>query len=494
MSSASPASARSVAVVGAGFGGLAAAIHLRMAGCRVTVYDKNEAVGGKLYRVSEQDFTWDVGPSLLTMPQILEELWEAAGARLADDLTLIRLPVTCRYRWTDGTVIDEDAAFWERPEVAAFLRYARDLYAISEEPFLRNPLSEIGRQLRPDQLHLLRHFPALANPASMDRVVRRYFSDPHLVQLFNRFATYNGSSPYRTPSAFNIIPYVQATFGGWTVQGGMHAIARAVGRLAERVGVEFRLATMVTALQPVERGWEVQCGNVIERYDGVVSNQDTLVAHDGWLPHRYRKTFVRKHLRRRDLSLSGLVILLGVERKYAALSHHNILFSDDYPREFRQIFVEQRPPGEPTIYIAVNSLTEPGLAPGGCDNWFILVNMPPNPENEQYWTEERCEAYADLVLERVMAFGFQDLRESIRIRRVLSPAAFQSRFMAWRGALYGFASHGSLTAFQRPAMRPQGLSRFVFAGGTTHPGGGIPLVLLSGRIAARLLNEELQKS
>jgi len=187
-------------------------------------------------------------------------------------------------------------------------------------------------------------------------------------------------------------------------------------------------------------------------------------------------------------------MLLGVKRKYAELSHHNILFSDNYQLEFEQLFKRQRPPMPPTIYIAVNSITESELAPYGCDNWFVLVNMPPNPEEELYWTPERCRQYGDQVIDRMSEYGLRDVRESITERHEISPAQFQSRSMAWRGCLYGFASHGTLSAFKRPAMRPPGLKRFVFAGGTTHPGGGIPLVLLSGRIAAGLLNEELEQS
>ncbi len=487
-----PSSPRRIAVIGAGFGGLSAAVHLCAAGHEVTVFEKNAEPGGKLHRVCDQGFTWDVGPSLLTMPHLLMELWEAAGRSLADDLELIRLPITCRYRWTDGTVIDEEAAFWQRPEVATFLKYAQGLYALSEEAFLRNPLTALPSQFKRENLERLRHFPALANPAVLDRVVRRYFTDPHLIQLFDRFATYNGSSPYRTPSAFNIIPYVQATFGGWTVRGGMQRIAVAVANLAEQMGACFRFGTQVEQLRQNAAGWEVQWGADGGQFDGVVCNQDTLSAYDSLLPHRMRKAFRRSHLKKRDLSMSGFAMLLGVGRKYAELSHHNILFSDDYPGEFHQLFKEGRPAAQPTIYVAVNSLTEPGLAPDGADNWFVLVNAPPNPEDELYWTPQRCQAYGSLVLERMAQFGFPGLQEAVRVRHDISPARFQSRSLAWRGALYGFASHGSLSAFQRPGMRPKGLRRFVFAGGTTHPGGGIPLVLLSGRIAARLLDEELR--
>ena len=164
------------------------------------------------------------------MPYVFEELWTRLGRRLADDLTLIPLPITCRYRWPDGSVIDEDAQFWARPDVARFLAYARGLYDLSADAFLHHPLDEWWRQLRLTNLPKLRHLPKIASFKSMDEVVRHFFGhDPHLVQLFDRFATYNGSSPFLTPAAFNIIPYVEARFGGWYVQGGLYEIARGVG-------------------------------------------------------------------------------------------------------------------------------------------------------------------------------------------------------------------------------------------------------------------------
>jgi phytoene desaturase len=212
-----------VGVIGGGVGGLSCAALLAHAGHRVTLYERNARVGGKLNWLAEGGYTWDTGPSLLTMPYVFEQLWTRLGRRLADDLELVPLPVTCRYRWSDGTRIDEDASFWLRPDVAKFLAYARGLYDLSADAFLHHPLGEWWRQINPRNLARLRHLPKIASFATMDEVVRRFFaSDPHLVQLFDRFATYNGSSPYRTPAAFNIIAYVEAHFGGWYVKGGIY--------------------------------------------------------------------------------------------------------------------------------------------------------------------------------------------------------------------------------------------------------------------------------
>ncbi len=240
-----------VAVIGAGVGGLTCAALLAHAGRHVTVFEKNERVGGKLNWLEEGGYTWDMGPSLLTMPYVFERLWEKLGRTLADDLTLLPLPVTCRYRWTDGTVIDEDAAFWQRPGCGA-LPGVRARAVRSERGRLSassaGGMVAAGELAQPAQL---RHLPKIASFQTMDEVVRRFFGhDPHLVQLFDRFATYNGSSPYRTPAAFNIIPYVEAKFGGWYVKGGLYEIARALERICRELGVDFRTGTEVTRSSP----------------------------------------------------------------------------------------------------------------------------------------------------------------------------------------------------------------------------------------------------
>ncbi len=461
-----------VAVIGAGVGGLTCAALLAHAGRRVTVFEKNERVGGKLNWLSEGGYTWDMGPSLLTMPYVFERLWQRLGRRLQDDLTLIPLPVTCRYRWADGTTVDEDAAFWQRPDVARFLTYTRGLYDLSADAFLHHPLGEWWRQLNLRTLAKLRHLPKIASFETMDRVVHRFFRhDPHLVQLFDRFATYNGSSPYQTPAAFNIIAYVEARFGGWYVKGGLYEIARALEQVCRENGVEFRCGSEVTDIRRAAVRWDVQG----ESFDQVVCNQDAL-------SFRQEEPGMRKALATRDLATSGFVMYLGVARQYPQLAHHNIFFSSDYPGEFRQMFADRRAADEPTIYVAVHSKADPDRAPPGCENWFVLVNAP---ALSAATAPTDWPAYGDRIIQRLETrFGFAGLRAAVQVRRHFTPADFETRYLAHAGSLYGFASHGVRAAFQRPPLQIPDRPDFYFVGGSTHPGGGLPLVCLSGQMVA----------
>lgn len=473
-----------VAVIGAGVGGLTCAALLARAGLRVTVFEKNERVGGKLNWLEAGGYTWDMGPSLLTMPYVFEDLWRKLGRRLQDDLTLIPLPITCRYRWTDGTVIDEDAAFWQRPNVALFLDYARGLYELSADAFLHHPLGEWWRQVNFRNLPKLRHLPKIASFETLDRVVRRFFGDdPHLVQLFDRFATYNGSSPYKTPAAFNIIAYVEAKFGGWYVKGGLYEIARGLERICREQGVEFCFNREIAGVEQAGREWMLTDRAAAvsghgDRFDIVVCNQDVLSFLEDQPP-------MQRRLANADLAISGFILYLGVARQYPQLSHHNIFFSDDYPAEFRQLFDDRQPAGEPTIYVAAHSKADPDRAPPGSENWFVLVNAPALSTKQPVDWPAIAQGYGDAIIERLETrFGFTGLRAAVQVRRHFTPADFQTRYLAHAGSLYGFASHGIRAAFQRPASQTPDRPNFYFVGGSTHPGGGLPLVCLSGQMVA----------
>jgi phytoene desaturase len=476
---------KKILVVGAGLGGLAAAIRLARAGHAVEVWEKNAAPGGKLGELRLDGFSWGTGPSLLTMPHVLRELFADAGERLEDHLELVRLDSACRYFWTDGTVIDEDAAFWSRPEIARFLEYARGIYELSGEAYLNRPPGDFWRAFAPRNWAKLRHLGKVATTRTLADEVERRIADPHLRQIFLRFATYNGSSPFRTPATFNIIPYVEAEFGAWYVRGGMNRIAGALAALAGRLGVTFRYNTTAT-------GWDgseavAQDGSRL-RADYLVCNGDVLGAANGFLAG-ITPAATRGKLLRPDLSTSGFILFLGVRGRDPRLGHHNIFFSDDYPREFDEIHCKKISPSEPTIYIASSCRTDPAHAPDGHDNWFVLVNIPAR-DPAQPWTGIETRAYRDLILQRLARFGFDDLPGRIVTERAFTSSDFAARDLAHHGSLYGWASHSIRASLFRPPLRAPGTRNVFFAGGTTHPGGGIPLVLLSGKMVADLIQRE----
>jgi phytoene desaturase len=479
-----------VVVVGGGLGGLAAAIRLAARGRRVTLLEKNERVGGKLNLVREAGYTFDTGPSLLTMPWVIEELFADAGRRMADYLTLEQIEPTCRYTWPDGTTFNA----WQRlpqliqeierisprdvPGLFRFLAHSATIYDAVADNFLLRPFDGISELITP---RLLRDGPRIDSLRTVDAAVRSFFRSPYLRQLFNRYATYNGSSPYSSPATFNVIAYIEFAEGGWYVRGGMYALAEALLRLARELGVEVRTCAPVAEVLlegGAARGVRLECGEHLPAGQ-VVVNADPRYAYGALLPGQ-GPTAAR--LERLEPSCSGFVLFLGVRRTYAQLAHHNIFFSDDYPREFAAIFAKGVPAADPTIYVAATSVTDPEHAPPGHMNLFVLVNAPALGPRVN-WARE-APAYRDLVVAKLERMGLAGLGEQIAYEQVWTPADIAARYNAAGGAIYGLASNNRFAAFLRPPLRARGVRGLYFVGGGTHPGGGIPLVLLSGRAVA----------
>jgi len=479
-----------IIVVGGGLGGLAAAIHLAARGRRILLIEKNERVGGKLNIVEECGYTFDTGPSLLTMPWVLRGLYEAAAARLEDDLALLPVEPTCRYRWSDGTRFDafqglpplmEEVGRLAPADVAGLLRfmaYGARIYQAVAGPFLLHPFDGLRDLATPA---LLRDAWKIDSLRTVDQAVRSFFRSPYLRQVFNRYATYNGSSPYRAPATFNLIAYVELVEGGWYVRGGMYALARALERLARRLGVEIRTCSpvaQVLARGGAARGVMLDGGEKLDAA-AVVVNADPRYAYAALLPEQ-RRTAAR--LARLEPSCSGFILLLGVDRTYPGLAHHNIFFADDYQREFAAIFDKRVPAPDPTVYVCATSLNDPAHAPPGHTNMFVLINAPAlGPRVD--WARE-AQGYRDTIVRKLERMGLERLDQHIAYQRIITPADLQARYNALGGAIYGLASNQLWTAFLRPPLRARELRRLYFVGGGTHPGGGIPLVLLSGRAVA----------
>lgn len=488
---------KKVAVIGAGLAGLAAAVLLAHRGFRVTVIEKNETVGGKCGAVSEGGYRFDTGPTLLTMPFVLDELFAAVGKRREDSVALTPLEPLCRYNYPDGSVLEASAVRdrlyrellrFSPADADGFLRFldhGERIYRAAAEPFLFRPFGVTSLR---SLVESMRFLPALARLdafRTLDAAVREYVWDERLRQLLNRFATYNGSSPFLAPATLAIIPFVEFGMGGWYVRGGMYALAAALRRLAEELGAAVltgREAERILAGGGRVRGVGLTDGSTVEA-EQVICNADALYAEEVLL-----RDAAPRPRRKADPSLAGFVILLGASRRYPALAHHNIFFSRDYRAEFDALVGRGIPADEPTIYVSASSVTEPAAAPEGHSNLFILVNAPPLSADGTSAGQLQGDGgpYRDRVLGILEQRGLTGLRDHVVVERRITPADFFRRFHAYRGSLYGLSSNSRWGAFLRPGNRSRTLRGLYFAGGSTHPGGGIPLVLLSGRIAAGL--------
>jgi phytoene desaturase len=478
-----------VIVVGGGLGGLAAALRLQHAGLQVILLEKNDQLGGKAGCLECDGYRWDTGPSLFTLPGILAELFSDTGHRMEDHLELIRLDPICRYFWRDGTIIDEDEAFFRQPEVAAFLEYASGIYDLSGEAYLHYPPEEFWRALTPDNWPMLKHLPKITTFSTLADVVDRKFSDPRLRQLFKRYATYNGSSPYLTPSTFNIIPYVEQAFGGWYPRGGIYRIVETLEKLCRESGVVIQTGCEVTSYDGDRIHYRDADGHPHSLGAPVlVWNGDTTLAYRDHLRLPGADKLARRY-DRPTRSHSGYVLFLGVNHRYPQLDHHNIFFSDDYETEFTDIFDRRTPlSADPTLYVNITSRNDPDDAPPGGDNWFVLVNVPSDTEDID-WAEAGPKL-EEKVIDHLEARGLDQLRSHIQVRKSISPADFSGRHLVNQGALYGWASHSIRTSVLRPPLRSPIDRNLYFVGGTTHPGGGIPLVLLSAKMVSEMVQRQ----
>ena len=359
---------KEIIIIGAGLGGLSAACRLAKAGFSVTILEKNETIGGKVNLVEADGYKFDTGASLLTMRHVLEDLFEFAGRELKDYLDIIPLEPICRYFWTDGTIFDAstdlaktaaEIAKLEPNDALNFHNYltdAKQKYEIAEKTFLAHSLNDLPKFLRPKYLKDLL---AISSLRTLDKHNKSYFGSPKLRQLFNRFATYNGSSPYQTPATFALIPFVEFGLGAWYVKGGMYEIPRSLEKLAWELGVTIYTESEVEKIE-IENGKAVGVRVSGESFgcDFVIANSDAIETYRNLIDKRTRKSFSDKKLNKIEPSCSGFVLLLGTKKQFPSLVHHNIFFSDDYKAEFDSIFKQKRPPMNPTIYVCAASKTE----------------------------------------------------------------------------------------------------------------------------------------
>ncbi len=461
-----------VVVVGGGVGGLASAIRLAHRGHRVTLLEASGHVGGHLSERRRDGFRFDTGPSLLTLPQVLRDLLEQTGG-WPDDLVLNRLDPIARLVFSDGSALDttddrdvmcaraEDLRRGNGAQWRAFAERAERSWDASHATFLRRPLRGVGTLAG----LALRH-PAdlrtLAPGRSLQSLAAQHLDDPRLRMLVHRYATYSGSDPRRAPAALAAVPHAELAFGGWYVAGGLRRIAEALLTRCLALGVAVRTDARVVRVHDPVDGVQLADGEVVPA-DLVVSDVDAGHLYDDLLPHRRRAA---------PRSFSGLLLLLAVDDP-PPVAHHTVLFSADDLAEHDALRAGQ-PIADPTLYV-----TAPSDAPG---SWTVLVNAPLQGPTD--WRDPaRAARYTDLVLERLEERG---LTPSVRWHEVLTPADLEDRSGSPGGAIYGSSSNGARAAFLRPANRSPVPGLFL-VGGSAHPGGGLPLVLLSAQIVSDLV-------
>lgn len=489
-----------VVVVGAGVGGLAAAARLAAGGHDVTVCEQAPVVGGKLGLVEHTTdagvFRFDTGPSLLTMPFVFEELFDATGDPLWSSLRLEPLDPVIRYRFADGTRLDTsadldvttarmDAAFgpgagsdWRR-----LTSRSERIWQAVRGPFLESTVGGFTDLAR--QAVRLSDLRAIAPGRTLRSLGERYLGDPRQRTLFERYATYTGSDPRRAPAALAVVPYVEQAFGGWYLRGGLRTLADELASRVTALGARIRTSTDVARIETSAgraSGVRLADGGRLPA-DVVVANADVVHVYRDLLP----QPRLLRRLRRATPSLSGFVLLLGVRGRTPGLAHHNVLFPGSYDDEFDAVFGDPAAPvADPTIYISVAD--DPAVRPEGHEAWFLLVNAPRHgrgPGALDWDSAELAGSYEGRLLGTLARRGLE-VTDRLLFSQVITPADLARATRAPGGAIYGTSSNGARSAFLRPANRSPVPGLFL-VGGSTHPGGGLPLVTLSAKIVADLI-------
>ncbi len=486
-----------IIIVGGGLGGLSAAISLLSLGKKVLLFEQHENLGGKANTKTIGKYRFDTGPSLLTLVEVFEKLFSLANKNVYDYIPIVPLSPITNYYFSDGlhfasdtldsfsTTLTTHLSVSEK-EVASYFRYAKKIWDLTHDIFLEKSLHTPSTYFNKKTLSSFLQILKIDPLRSMFKANSSYFSDPHMVQLLNRYATYNGSDPYQAPATLNNIAYVEHGLGGYGVKNGIYGIVLGMVKLFHELGGESHTKTKVERITYDKKRniTGVIVNNTHIKGSTVFSDVDTLTLYEQLL--KDENAPIAKRYTRLPSSSSALVFYFGMNRVFDELLVHNIFFSEDYKKEFDEIHKEHIIPKDPTIYINITSKITPTDAPVGAENWFVLVNAPPYKGDEK---KEEIQRARETIIKKLSKILNTDIEKHIESEGILTPKDIEEETQSYQGALYGISSNTLMAAFLRHKNRSSRYNGLYHCGGSVHPGGGMPLATLSGMISADLYNK-----
>lgn len=478
-------------VIGAGIAGIASAIRLSLKGYEVDVFEANSKPGGKLTEIKMNGFRFDAGPSLFTMPQYVDELFKLAGKNPEDYFEYLKLKEICRYFYEDGLRLNASADLDElakeieektastAKEVERYLNKSKTIYDVTHRVFLERSLHKIKSYLHWDTLKSIFRFGQIDAFRTQAKANQSFFKDDRIAQLFNRYATYNGSDPYQAPATLNIIPHFEYHYGAFLPKNGMYSIVTALVKLAEGLGIRLhynqKVEEIIYSNKPKSEVQGVKVNDKTYKANVVVSNLDVWFTYKNLLKNIAQP----KKLLNQERSSSALIFYWGMDGNYSDMGLHNIFFAEDYQKEFNAIWKDKTISSDPTVYINISAKHIRGDAPTDSENWFVMINVPAN--NGQKWDVLIKEARTNII-KKISRLLNRNIEKDIICEQILDPRSIESKTGSYQGALYGNSSNNQFSAFLRHSNFSSKVKNLYFCGGSVHPGGGIPLALLSAKI------------